>query len=408
MRLSRNKKIYLFIFFIISSSLFATDEVYKSLLKKAALDNDFERSADINLPFDKNLSEIGKRLFEDKALSFNSNTSCSSCHVDRFGSADGLPVAFGVGAEGEGKERIKTNGKIVPRNALPLWGRGGKDFHTFFWDGRVFIDKNGKVRSQIENTVESSDPLIVAAHLPFVAIREMVEDNEDVSKNLKKESIDITADLYQQLVDKLSNETSYIKELAELYGVEENEVTFNHIATSIAHFIRDKFSIKKTPFENFVFEDSPLSDDAIMGGILFYGKAKCSSCHTGKYFSDLKFYSLPFKQSFFGMNGFGVDYGKYNMTENNDDLYKFRTPPLYNVEKTAPYSHSGSYNTLQEVIIAHYDPLRDLNFEDLDYKDRIELIKRIKNSPFKVDEIPTLSDTEINQLSEFLKTLTFD
>ena len=76
MRLSRNKKVYLFIVFIISSSLFATDEVYKSLLKKAALDNNFERSEDINLPFDKNLSEIGKRLFEDKALSFNSNTSC--------------------------------------------------------------------------------------------------------------------------------------------------------------------------------------------------------------------------------------------------------------------------------------------------------------------------------------------
>ena len=108
------------------------------------------------------------------------------------------------------------------------------------------------------------------------------------------------------------------------------------------------------------------------------------------------------------MNGFGVDYGKYNMTENNDDLYKFRTPPLYNVEKTAPYSHSGSYNTLEEVIVAHYDPLKDINLEDLDYKDRMELIKRIKNSPFDADQLPSLSVTEIKQISEFLRTLTFD
>lgn len=35
-------------------------------------------------------------------------------------------------------------------------------------------------------------------------------------------------------------------------------------------------------------------------------------------------------------NGSGTNYGRFNVTHNPDDLHKFRTPPLFNVEKTAP------------------------------------------------------------------------
>ena len=39
------------------------------------------------------------------------------------------------------------------------------------------------------------------------------------------------------------------------------------------------------------------------------------------------------------------------------DPYKFRTTPLFNVEKTAPYGHSGSVATIEDAIAAHFDPL---------------------------------------------------
>ena len=86
------------------------------------------------------------------------------------------------------------------------------------------------------------------------------------------------------------------------------------------------------------------------------------TCHYGPYFSDLKFHVVPFPQLGFGKNGFGVDYGRFNVTFDPKDLYKFRTPPLFNVEKTAPYGHSGSVATIQEAIAAHFDPLRLVNF----------------------------------------------
>ena len=63
--------------------------------------------------------------------------SCGTCHLSKFSSADGLPNAVGVGGQGEGMERMLSDGEIVPRNTLPLWGRGSKDFNTLFWDGKI-------------------------------------------------------------------------------------------------------------------------------------------------------------------------------------------------------------------------------------------------------------------------------
>lgn len=387
--------------------LFGSDKIYTSLLKQAALKNGFEKSEDINLPFNNKMADIGERLFEDTILSLNGNTSCSSCHVDKFSSTDGLPVAFGIGSEGEGIERIVKNSKIVPRNALPLWGRGGKDFNTFFWDGRISVGEKNEIKSQFHQNPPSDDPLIVAIHLPFVAIREMVADDDYISKNFKNESIGSTMGVYDLLIEKLNNDSEYIKELSSVYNIEESEVSFFHVADSIANFIRRKFAIKKTKFEEFLFENIQLTDSEIHGGLIFYGKGKCASCHSGKYFSDFDFHSIPFLQTGFGENGFGDDFGRFNMTDNYEDLYKFRTPPLYNVDKTAPYSHSGSYYDLKEVIRAHYDPLKNFNSSKFSDSERVEFYKRIKHSSIAPEKVVHLDEKELDDLVDFLKLLSF-
>ena len=44
------------------------------------------------------------------------------------------------------------------------------------------------------------------------------------------------------------------------------------------------------------------------------------------------------------------DLGLYEITENPDDRWKYRTPSLRNVALTAPYMHDGSLSTLKDVI----------------------------------------------------------
>ena len=59
-----------------------------------------------------------------------------------------------------------------------------------------------------------------------------------------------------------------------------------------------------------------------------------------------------------------TDVGRYAITRNPDDRWKYRTPSLRNVPLTAPYMHDGSLDTLKDVI-EFYDqggidnPLKD-------------------------------------------------
>ena len=112
----------------------ASADIYREVLQKNIIEWGYLTHDQVNPEFDENLSSIGELLFKNEQLSFNSEISCRSCHLDKFSSTDGLPNAIGVGGSGEGSKRIKSGGLVVPRNVLPLWGRGIANFNPFFWD----------------------------------------------------------------------------------------------------------------------------------------------------------------------------------------------------------------------------------------------------------------------------------
>lgn len=396
-----------------------SNEFYINALKDAAISNGFKKPSEINSTFDLEKSKLGKKFFHEELLSLNTNNSCSSCHLTKFSSADGLPNAVGTGAEGFGLKRMQEGGKIVPRNTLPLWGRGSKGFDTFFWDGKVttedgkvisqlgLLDRNYATREGVYKIDVKDDALLTAVHLPFVEIRELIADDEEVDGYLKKEDIGAAFDIYEEIAARVKNNPEYSKKLVKLYQIERENISFHHIADAMTHFIKDEFAIKDTKFSDFVFKDKKLSIHELKGGLIFYGKGNCATCHSGELFSDLEFYSIPFPQIGFGKNGFGVDYGKFNITFNPDDLYKFRTPPLYNVEHTFPYSHSGSVYDLKETVVYHFDPLRYFKSEDFSDIDRNEYYKKLAMSGEEMDLVPYLDAAEIDNVVKFLKTLSF-
>ena len=49
---------------------------------------------------------MGKVIFKSKKLSLNGNIACQTCHLSKFGSADGIPVAAAIGGTGEGPEQL--------------------------------------------------------------------------------------------------------------------------------------------------------------------------------------------------------------------------------------------------------------------------------------------------------------
>lgn len=384
----------------------ASADLREIQLRKSAIRHGLIPTEEMNKELPIELYAIGKQLFESKLLSLNSDTSCKTCHLERFSSADGLANAIGVGGAGEGLERLYSNGLVIPRNTQPLWGRGSDGFTTFFWDGKVRIE-NGTILSQFGESAPSDSALEVAVHLPFAEVREMVLDTEDAIDQYQHENVESARLLYKRLVERMKSESNLADELANTLGITVNSLEFLHIAKAIAAFITVEFRIRSTKFHRFVFDSGALSSNEIAGGLLFYGKGRCALCHNGSMFSDQQFYAIPFPQLGFGKNGFGVDYGKYNTSLNPDDLYKFRTPPLYNVWSTAPYSHSGAVIDIEDAITYHFDPLRYFEPENMDALSRTELYKRLTVWSRTGVEFPYLTEKEVEKLVQFLRTLEF-
>ena len=196
---------------------------------------------------------------------------------------DGIPNAAGVRGLGEGRERLLSGAKIVPRNTLALWGVGSKDFNTFFWDGRIDF-RSIKIISQFGSQIPSHDPLITAVHLPVVEIRETLEEDDFVLAH-KQESLSGAKSVYKAIVKNLiTHEQEAIENLANKIGVNIKDIKFLDIATSIAAFIRAEFKIKNTRLNNFVKRKEELTKNELRGGLIFYGKGNCISCHSGPNF----------------------------------------------------------------------------------------------------------------------------
>ena len=395
---------------------FATD-LKETALREAATVNGWVPSGELYTNPDESLVSIGERLFDSTALSLNGFVSCKTCHRAEFGSADGIPNAAATGhgslREEKGKDivgpdRLLLNAKQLPRNTLPFWGRGAKGFSVFFWDGKVDAS-DGQIISQFGSKTPSDDAFLTAIHLPVVEIREMLDEDAFVD-SLKLESVDKSARVYEAITNRLkSKEPELSMQLASMLNISLEQLTYQEYARALGSFIRSEFRLKPTKFEQFMSGDTSLTIDELRGGLVFYGKGGCATCHSGAHFSDFSFHAIAFPSLGFGRNGFGVDYGRYNVTFDPKDLYKFRTAPLYNVEKTAPYGHSGSVYELEEAIKAHFDPLALVDLDEMTSFERHEFFKRLASSSQTVTgRIKYLSDSEVNETIKFLKTLSFD
>ncbi|RHW18236.1 methylamine utilization protein MauG [Sphingomonas gilva] len=384
----------------------AGDGMRLAVLREAALKNGFVPAESLEIPGDPARQAVGGLIFASPLMSLNGKISCQDCHLDQFGSADGLPNAIGVGGTGHGVARMRSGGGILPRNVLPFWGRGSKGFDTFFWDSRVRL-VDGRVISQFGDRAPSNDPMIVAVHLPSVEVREMIADNPQVRDGLVDESVDIAAQIHQTIARRFGADATIGQQLARTYGVRRDAMEFAQISDALAQFIRHRFRIQPTRLHRFVFDRGPISRTELNGGILFYGRGRCAACHNGPYFSDFESHAVAFPQVGFGKNGFGTDEGRFNVTLNPDDRFLFRTPPLYNVTKTSPYSHSGSIVRIEDAIVSHFDPLRLVDTKKMSARARADLYQRLGVAARET--LPAqLTDQEVRELVAFLRMLDFD
>ena len=136
------------------------------------------------------------------------------------------------------------------------------------WDGRV--DNSSRRRSSASSAILShrTDPLVVAAHLRPVEIKEMVRD-DDAAQALRTETVDSARQVYAEIERRVQADASLSAALIRAYGFARDDIRYLHVAESLAAFIRDRFQLHPTRLHQFVFDGGTLSEREIAGGVLF-------------------------------------------------------------------------------------------------------------------------------------------
>jgi cytochrome c peroxidase len=302
---------------------------------------------------------LGQALFFDKILSGNQNVSCSSCHDPRLGTSDAIALSLGEGAEGLGPDRrVLPDQPIsdrVPRNSQALYFLGAREFDRLFHDGRVSKDPNNNWDSGFWSPAR------------------------EVATAVALDELDGADGAWALLARRLQAIPEYVERFRAAYAhIEKAEdISFVDAANAIAAFEAVAFRADLSPFDEFLRDRDPLalSLQARRGMALFYGEANCAACHSGKFQTDQDFHAIGMPQigpgksdgwdtSYWQATGYMArleDHGRARETARPRDKFAFRTPTLRNVALTAPYGHSGAYNTLEEVIAHHIDPVAALD-----------------------------------------------
>jgi cytochrome c peroxidase len=254
-------------------------------------------------------------------------------------------------------------------------------------------------------------------------MRGALTDTEDINGGPNElsqiDDSDLTG-MWSALTERLFAIPAYADLFAEAYPtVDPSDFGFQHAANAIAAFEASAFAFLDSPFDQYLAGDSSaLTAAQKRGALLFFGKAGCARCHNGPLLTDQEHYNLAVPQLGPGKApDQPFDFGRERETDNPDDLFAFRTPPLRNVEITGPWMHNGAYTTLRGAIEHHLNPISALlNYdksqlvgEDLqdtvrDDDDTLQLI--IDATDKKIVRRIRLKSDELDDLEEFLKSLT--
>lgn len=236
--------------------------------------------------------ELGRRLYNDTALSGDNTISCATCHSLDHGGAEPRRVSNGIrGQSGP------INSPTVLNSSLHI---------RQFWDGRA-ADLAEQAAGPVAN------PLEMGA-------------------------------VWEDVVARLGADPTYVEAFraAGYEGVSQTNIT-----DAIAAF--ESTLITPGPFDRFLGGDHSALSEQQQRGYMTFRTVGCISCHTGPAFGGQMFQKMGLVRNYFELRGGELteaDNGRFNFTHQESDRHFFKVPTLRNVRMTPPYFHDGSQETL--------------------------------------------------------------
>ncbi len=235
---------------------------------------------------------LGRKLFHDPILSFDSTISCASCHLSytAFSHVD-HQLSHGL------RDSIGTRNAPALMNLA--WAK------SFMWDGAV-------------NHLEVQ---------PLAPINHPAEMGEST----------------QHVIFKLEQSPVYRRMFFEAFG--DSMIFSDRMLKALAQFQLSLVSADSR-YDRMKAGNDVFTDQEQNGYRLFL--AHCNACHLEPLFTtgDFANNGLPPDSSL-------RDGGRIRITHDPNDSLLFKIPTLRNVEFSFPYMHDGRFRNLREVI-THY------------------------------------------------------
>jgi len=251
-------------------------------------------------PYSAKKAELGRLLYFDKRLSSDGTVACATCHSIPDGFSDHDKVSTGIfGRQGTRHSPTVINSAYQKK---------------LFWDGRA---------SSLEEQAKG----------PIGNPKEMT-------------SLEDIQEAHRQCCERINSIAGYRLLFKEAFGTEDCSIDM--IAKAIATFERTVLS-GNSPYDRYKAGDLNAMTEEQIAGYKTFKRVGCAICHAEPLFTDGRFANIGI-----GMDQPNPDLGRYNVTKNPRDWGSFKTPPLRDVEHTAPYMHDGSHATLEEVV-EYYD-----------------------------------------------------
>ena len=233
--------------------------------------------------------ELGRKLFYEPRLSRNNTISCGTCHIQAAGfTHHGHDVSHGI------------DDRLGKRNSPAIINLAWNP--SFMWDGGIF-------------------DLDLQPIAPITAHEEMDESVANV-------------------IAKLQARPDYPGLFQKAFG--SSEITSAHFLKALSQFMVMCVS-SNSKYDSVMRQEGPAFTALEAQGYTLF-RQKCAACHTEPLFTD-----HSFRDNGIGI-GFNGDEGRYLITLNPLDRYKFKVPGLRNLQYTAPYMHDGRFYTLEAVL----------------------------------------------------------
>ena len=301
----------------------------------------------------KEIIGLGRSLFLSPAIS-PVRRSCATCHEP----------AYGYGASATTTLRFKDLPRSIP-SLLNL-----SHHRWYFWDGRtdqLWQQALGPLESEAE--MNSHRLFMVAAvesdsRLRAAAVAGGALDSQELialRTTVGHPSIGdcLGTDSCERVWQALSGDQRAVV-----------EATAHKLLLSLAAF---QLSLKSrwTAYDDYLASGKGLSDRQLRGMKLFFGEARCSSCHSGPAMTDAGFHNLLLPSPpgravedpgrFHGIQhlralvtsgdmGYVPSEITMHLDMNNSVWGQFKTPSIRNIEGRSEFMHNGVFKSLRDVL----------------------------------------------------------